>query len=1099
MGLIDPPDLFVISATVRLWPADARRWLVEMWVDLDEEQSPDIEAAVLDGLDRAELVRAFDLARRRIIRSGAAVSLGAIAARLPDEYQVRALDLALTRLKGKRRIAALATIGQRVSAPALRHALGSAGRREDVEDWTAALGEPAPSLASSLAPSLVPAAITLVRRSSDPDRRAPALAQLALRTPDPQRRRLVDEVLRDLREVRDATLFETSTTISTVATPAQATSLIALCRERLKTADLEPLLPDLAQALDDDALLALVRELSDKKPALAEQVLTASAPGLSLDALSGAIDAALGIGDTGSSAIALAELVGDRPQLRFSSLDERALDLALESGDGWAVFRVLDRVGSSLPPERALDAALGIEDKGQRYSSLSTIEPNLPGPLQAQARRELAKMPDMAGGMGAGGGADLETLLAQSPGEATTLSVEALDALVGPAYGARAEPPATAAKPPPTFAEPGEPLPEALPEAEELREAEALPEAEEAPEAEPVPLPKPPGDALTNGHGPEPPRAGAEPPIAAEAPRRNVVSTGFAEPAAPDTPIEAGTTLAAGRPYTFWLEIGAPVAGSIEARATTIEPPKGVARLTVVLFSPDGGFIVDTPSGELRVGPDGSASVLRQPGRIGGLGRRLHFPLTAPTEPGTYRLRCSIVAKGMVLQSRLITAVVTTTPRARRRALVSKLDYRLVDAPNAEKASERAEHRVSVMLNEAGGTHALFVSTGGAKPKLVGSATLDPAVVSSLVAEARGGLRAATWGTEDEWTAGDKYRYAGALDLDQLRTDLVRIAFRGYALFDLLLESLGFATPAKEDTFRAFVRKPSLVQMAHSENPRLVLPVATVYDRRLDTGADPGGMRLCPQFVKDLKNRADLAASLCFKGDCPSSDDDTVVCPSGFWGFRHAIGVPVSFPNAEDAPRRIAKGAARSAVAVISTDPGLTGWDEHRAQLAKVPGLGWTVSTTRDDGLIQVVDRAPQIVYFYCHGGVSHARPFLSVGPKDGPLIFRDTLRDKRVSWTSPRPLVILNGCHTTALGPEVAHQLVGGFIATSGAAGVIGTEVTIFEGLATAFAESCLRRFEAGDMLGWAVRNARLDILAKGNPLGLGYIPFAPADLQLS
>ena len=67
------------------------------------------------------------------------------------------------------------------------------------------------------------------------------------------------------------------------------------------------------------------------------------------------------------------------------------------------------------------------------------------------------------------------------------------------------------------------------------------------------------------------------------------------------------------------------------------------------------------------------------------------------------------------------------------------------------------------------------------------------------------------------------------------------------------------------------------------------------------------------------------------------------------------------------------------------------------------------------------------------------------------------------------------------------------------GAAGVIGTEVTIFEPLAVAFAEAFLRAFDAGSMLGWAVRDARLALLGQGNPLGLVYIPFAAADLELA
>src|SRR5207244_9744776 len=97
-----------------------------------------------------------------------------------------------------------------------------------------------------------------------------------------------------------------------------------------------------------------------------------------------------------------------------------------------------------------------------------------------------------------------------------------------------------------------------------------------------------------------------------------------------------------------------------------------------------------------------------------------------------------------------------------------------------------------------------------------------------------------------------------------------------------------------------------------------------------------------------------------------------------------------------------------------------------------------------------------------------------------------------------PRPLVFINGCQTTALEPEQAFEFVSRFVDVAGAAGVIGTEITIFEPLACAFAEECLRRFLGGAEIGQAVRGARLAVLKAGNPLGLAYVPFVAADLRL-
>ena len=64
---------------------------------------------------------------------------------------------------------------------------------------------------------------------------------------------------------------------------------------------------------------------------------------------------------------------------------------------------------------------------------------------------------------------------------------------------------------------------------------------------------------------------------------------------------------------------------------------------------------------------------------------------------------------------------------------------------------------------------------------------------------------------------------------------------------------------------------------------------------------------------------------------------------------------------------------------------------------------------------------------------------------------------------------------------------------------GVVGTEITIFEPLATAFAEECLAHFLNEVPIGDAIRQARLKLLQDGNPLGLVYIPFVVSSVRLA
>lgn len=142
-----------------------------------------------------------------------------------------------------------------------------------------------------------------------------------------------------------------------------------------------------------------------------------------------------------------------------------------------------------------------------------------------------------------------------------------------------------------------------------------------------------------------------------------------------------------------------------------------------------------------------------------------------------------------------------------------------------------------------------------------------------------------------------------------------------------------------------------------------------------------------------------------------------------------------------------------------------------------------------------------QIIYFYCHGGLLGTTPFISVG-RDDPPITPDNIQGVR--WSDSNPLVFINGCHTTALDPDKALDFVSTFVDAQ-AAGVVGTEITISEPLACAFAEECLSRFLVSDetagetrTIGESVRGARLALLKLGNPLGLVYIPFAVASLRL-
>lgn len=282
---------------------------------------------------------------------------------------------------------------------------------------------------------------------------------------------------------------------------------------------------------------------------------------------------------------------------------------------------------------------------------------------------------------------------------------------------------------------------------------------------------------------------------------------------------------------------------------------------------------------------------------------------------------------------------------------------------------------------------------------------------------------------------------------------------------------------------------PGLIQIALKESARFYLPAAMIYDYPLDTEAHD--YSLCPTFRDAWENHEQLEDGVCFQGECPDYGNDTVVCPSGFWGYRHALGLPLSIAGAPDVtPEIVYQNVPELAVCVWAGNDFQMRVGHEQVLQALQPGLGWQHAAQRKAVFQLLQSTSSHLVYFYCHGGVkANGTPYIQVGSETGRgRITRSNLRVRGIRWGvetgEPRPLVFINGCHTTALEPEVALDFVSAFVENAAASGVIGTEITILEPLACAFGEEFLRRLLAGTPVGEAVRGTRLALLKAGNPL---------------
>lgn len=588
---------------------------------------------------------------------------------------------------------------------------------------------------------------------------------------------------------------------------------------------------------------------------------------------------------------------------------------------------------------------------------------------------------------------------------------------------------------------------------------------------------------------------------------KRYVNTGFASQASPAEPITTfNTPLTAAQPYYFWLEIGELLAGGLAQEGIVLPtdklPPE--AKLKIALFAFDGEIeLTGTEVGEVQLAPTGIIRVTRRADEPAGvpadlLDQRLFFAVRTMDREGYGRLRCNIYYQNTLVQSHLIVARISAVPAAQPyRMMWHTSDYTLSKSLDSEQLAAMGENLLSIMVNDNGnGTHG-FRFVGGQEFK--NDATLGEGAIAQLQGWTRGTLRKAAWGDEEEYKPGKKYQYGGKLDLKKMQADLVNMANYGWKAYD------GLINPLAGDVDKAYeladlMRYPGQVQIATKETAQLVIPAAMFYDRVLLEGNKPDDYSLCPEFLRALEGDDPLEQCACFQGNCPSYAEEFIICPSGFWGFRHYLGLPMSVKSAPDAPLKIGGGSPPRLAVSVSTDKDFVERPLHEQRLQKM-GVGWEYADSRDEALDMLKATESQVVYFYCHGGLTDKGfPYLSLGSPDSDWFTRGNLRARRIRWQKVRPLVFINGCHTTQITPERALDFVSGFVETSGAAGVIGTEITIFEPIATEFAEECLHRFLFENRtLGEAVRGARLHMLKNGNPLGLVYIPYALPALKLA
>lgn len=553
-------------------------------------------------------------------------------------------------------------------------------------------------------------------------------------------------------------------------------------------------------------------------------------------------------------------------------------------------------------------------------------------------------------------------------------------------------------------------------------------------------------------------------------------------------------------PPTGWSAVKDPTPLPDDLSAAIEEEGGEVVGLT--LSSPDFEIEGAPPA------PEGEWQVLERP---------LHVPPRAPTEllslrirprrAGRLVLRVALYFRGALAQAaRLQATVGVGAPNPSYEAVI---EY--TAAPGLAALRALTPRALTLWINDVAGTHALGVRSG--ELQVSRALSLRPDQLGLLAAAARAALVEAGTLVEDDKR---KYRFAEAAGRpantgtpEGLRAALLGLARLGYGLYgELLPQDLrGALVPA--------LRVPTTLSVARLAEGE-VLPWALIYDRRLDLDAvtaDDVCLRLIPGGGQPVVEPAACRAS----PDCPLNDPERArrtVCPWAFWGFKHAIEQPAQRAEPGREPRALVteiQGPVRLDMNVYPDFPRLPA---HRPRVEALADAFVYAGDDRGPGAAPALrsvraalsDRELTAIYFYCHGGEIQEdgvwRPYLAVGrnrERLRPLELGENDDDTGAPvYAWPRhPLVFLNGCETAAIEPRVLMHFVDAF-ANAGAAGVIGTEVPVWEALATEVGEGFLRRFlQEGLSVGEAIRAVRLELLARYNPLGLVYTVYASADLR--
>ncbi len=283
-----------------------------------------------------------------------------------------------------------------------------------------------------------------------------------------------------------------------------------------------------------------------------------------------------------------------------------------------------------------------------------------------------------------------------------------------------------------------------------------------------------------------------------------------------------------------------------------------------------------------------------------------------------------------------------------------------------------------------------------------------------------------------------------------------------------------------------------------------LFPWSALYD--FDVPSEkPGGppAEVCTGFT-----RPGYSCQKCLQ-DCLHPDKSETYCVYGFWGNRHQVEQLLHTPFQKEDAITVIRPMPEQAVSV---SVGIKGnyMDRIVETLQKILGdkAVYPVQSLKETlaRLWSEKDRPAILLVLGHYETPQPDKPQITFAGNEWlqPSDITRTVQ-KLAKWKEPNPVVVLAACETAAASLESITSFLSAF-ADARASAVIGTETTVFEGLACRFAQeiaTSLMQPSAGiepdkrRTLGDAVLQFRRELLLDFNPLGLVFTPYGDAGLH--